>query len=242
MKPSSKQPKTENLKEISFSKLSRIGILEKVKLELIKEELIKKTELTNEEEDIQVEKWLNSNLIKNSDQLKEWQKNNLQSYEDWRFFITRDIRWEKWCIKNFNNKIDSYYKERKPFLDKYIYSIIRVKNHGLSKELYLRIKNKESDFYSTAVEFSEGVENRTGGLIGPVNLNTPHPIIANILKESKNKQLWPPTKINEWWVIIRLEERKILNLDEKLKIKLSEELGDIYLRKELNKFRTKFDS
>ena len=68
----------------------------------------------------------------------------------------------------------------------------------------------------------------------------PHPIIANILKESKDKQLWPPKKINNWWVIIRLEEKIMATLDQDLRIKLSKELGEIYLKNELKFFNQNF--
>ena len=64
-------------------------------------------------------------------------------------------------------------------------------------------------------------------------MNNPHPIISNILKASNNNQLWPPKKINDWWVIIRLEEKIPSILNEELKIKLSKELGEIFLRNKL---------
>ena len=64
-------------------------------------------------------------------------------------------------------------------------------------------------------------------------MNNPHPIISNILKESRTNQIWPPKKINDWWVIIRLEEKIPSILNEELKIKLSKELGEIFLRNKL---------
>ena len=160
----------------------------------------------------------------------------MQSDDEWELFIARDLKWQKWCINEFQKQVKTYFLKKKPFLDKYIYSIIRVKSEGISNEIYLRIKENESDFYSIARDFSEGIEKRTGGLVGPTTLINPHPIISNILKESKDKQLWPPKKINNWWVIIRLEEKIMATLDQDLKIKLSMELGEIFLKKELKIF------
>lgn len=233
MKHSYSKSKLDNSENINLEKISRIGILGQVRKELIKENIIKDIKLTKKEQEIVKDNWFKSNSINNTEQLNKWKKENLQNNEDWDNIISREFKWSKWCIDKFKDEIEDYFQGKKVYLDKYIYSIIRVKSEGLSKELFLRIKDKESDFFSIAKEFSEGVEQKTGGLLGPTNLNNPHPIISNILKESSNNQLWPPKKINDWWVIIRLEEKIPSILNEELKIKLSKELGEIFLRNKL---------
>ena len=210
-----------------------MGFLEKIRKELIKDKIIKDFKITEQEKEILKKNWCNSNFIKNEKQLEKWKKENLQSDEDWKFFISRDLKWNKWCVDKFKDKIKALFHERKDYLDNYIYSIIRLKSEGLSKELYLRIKENELDFFTTAKEFSEGIEQKTGGLVGPTNLNNPHPIISNILKESEKRQLWPPKRINEWWVIIRLEDKISATLNDELKIKLSIELGERFLNNKL---------
>jgi len=223
----------DNYENINLAEISRIGLLGRIRKELIKENLIKNIELTDKEKEFAKNDWLISNNINSSDQLDQWKRENIKIDNDLEFIISREFKWSKWCIDNFYKEIKDYFQEKKSFLDKYIYSIIRVKSEGLSKELFLRIKDKESDFYSIAKEFSEGIEKKTGGLVGPTNLNNPHPIISNILKESKTNQIWAPKKINEWWVIIRLEEKIPAILNEELKIKLSKELGEKYLKNKL---------
>ena len=223
----------ENSENISLKKLSSIGLLEKVKIELLKDDVLRNIKINKEEEEIIIENWCKNNSIKNQDEIKKWQTENLLLHKDWMELITRELKRDKWCIQEFKDRLINYYHQRKPNLDKFLYSIIRVKNQGLAEELYLRIKNKESDFYSVAKEFSEGIEKNSGGLIGPVNLDNPHPLIKNILIASENKQLWSPKKINDWWVIIRLEEKIITTLNTELKIKLSRELGENYIKKKL---------
>ena len=224
----------DNYENINLALISRIGLLGRVRKELIKENLIKNIELTVKEKEVAKNNWLKSNHINNSDQLDKWKRENLIIDNDFEFIIFRELKWSKWCIDNFKEEIKDYYQEKKSFLDKYIYSIIRVKSEGLSQELFLRIKDKESDFYSIAKEFSEGIEKKTGGLVGPTTLNNPHPIISNLLKESSTNQIWAPKKINDWWVIIRLEEKIPSILNEELKLKLSNELGEKYLKDKLN--------
>lgn len=230
----------DNNENINLATISKIGLLGRIRKEIIKENLIKNIELTNKEKEVAKNNWLRSNCIYSSDQINQWKRENLKFDDDLEFVISREFKWCKWCIDNFKEEIKDYFQEKKSFLDNYIYSIIRVKSEGLCKELFLRIKDKESDFYSIAKEFSEGIEKKTGGLVGPTNLNNPHPIISNILKESRTNQIWPPKKINNWWVIIRLEEKINATFDDELKIKLSKELGEIYLNNKLKESQINF--
>ena len=240
MKDSFRNSKLDKSENIKLSTISRIGLLGKVRKELIKEEIIKKIELTKKEKEDVIESWCKANKIKNSNELDAWKQQNLQQDEHWEFFVTRELKWSKWCFDKFKNKLIFFFEEKRPYLDRYIYSIIRVKSEGLSKELYLRIKNNEADFYSIAKDYSEGIEQKTGGLVGPTNLINPHPIISNILKDSQKRQLWPPKRINDWWVIIRLEEKINATFGDELKIKLSKELGEIYLNNKLKESQINF--
>ena len=88
-------------------------------------------------------------------------------------------------------------------------------------ELYLRIKEGEEDFNELAKKFSDGPESNNGGLIGPVNVKQTHPVLAKILLISEKKQLWPPKKIDQWWIIVRLEELVNTELDEKISMMLA---------------------
>ena len=169
MKHSYSKSKLDNSENINLEKISRIGILGQVRKELIKENIIKDIKLTKKEQEIVKDNWFKSNSINNTEQLNKWKKENLQNNEDWDNIISREFKWSKWCIDKFKDEIEDYFQGKKVYLDKYIYSIIRVKSEGLSKELFLRIKDKESDFFSIAKEFSEGVEQKTGGLLGPTN-------------------------------------------------------------------------
>lgn len=233
MKDSFRNSKLDKSENINLSTISRIGLLGKVRKELIKEEIIKKIELTKKEQEDVIKSWCKANEIRNSNELDVWKRQNLQQDEHWEFFVTRELKWNKWCFDKFKKKLIFFFEEKRPYLDRYIYSIIRVKSEGLSKELYLRIKNNEASFYSIAKDYSEGIEKKTGGLVGPTNLINPHPVISNILKDSQKRQLWPPKRINDWWVIIRLEEKINATFNNELKIKLSKELGEIYLNNKL---------
>ena len=44
-----------------------------------------------------------------------------------------------------------------------------------------------------------------GGEIGPLPLSNAHPLLSKLLQISKSGQLWPPKKVDDWWIIVRLE-------------------------------------
>ena len=145
--------------------------------------------------------------------------------------ILRRHLWIEWCSEFFKDKLNSHYLKRKSQLDKVTYSLLRVSNQNLAMELYLRIKGSEVSFKKVAEEFSEGPEQKIKGVIGPVPLSQPHPLLSKLLQISKPKQLWPPKKLDNWWIVVRLEEIHNTKLDDDLKSKLALELGEEYLKK-----------
>ena len=151
---SSKKLKLKHQTTISFKKLSEIGVLEIVLKELIRNTIIEKIQLNKEDEEYINQKYYNSNQIKKIDEKEKNKKSYLTLEAQYKQSLKREFKWQKWCMDNFRNRIEEYFIDKKPFLDKYTYSIIRVKNEGLSQELYLRIKEKESDFYNIAQEYS----------------------------------------------------------------------------------------
>ena len=89
-------------------------------------------------------------------------------------------------------------------------------------------------------KFSEGPESNNGGLIGPVNVKQTHPVLAKVLLISEKSQLWPPKKIDDWWIILRLEELKNTKLNDEISMMLAFELGDNYLNNESEIINTDF--
>ena len=43
--------------------------------------------------------------------------------------------------------------------------------------------------------------------------------------------MWPPKQLDNWWIVVRLEEIHNTKLDDELKLRLSLELGDEYIKK-----------
>ena len=95
-------------------------------------------------------------------------------------------------------------------------------------------KESEASFEDIASEYSEGPERQQGGRLGPVPLSQPHPMLAKLLQVSTPGQLWPPKQLENWWIVVRLEELHCTELNDSLKQRLLVELGDQHLEEQLS--------
>ncbi|HAN46845.1 MAG TPA: peptidylprolyl isomerase [Cyanobacteria bacterium UBA8156] len=152
--------------------------------------------------------------------------------EDW---ILRPLLLEKFKQEKFGPKVETLFLNRKSSLDKVLYSLIRVKDPGVAQELYFRVKEGEEPFSEVARKYSQGAEANTGGLIGPAPLTMPHPAIARALQVSQPGQVWPPTRLDEWYVILRLERFFPAQLDDTTRRQLIDELFETWLKEQMQR-------
>tara|TARA_Y100001968_G_scaffold231492_1_gene214261 strand:+ start:1013 stop:1741 length:729 start_codon:yes stop_codon:yes gene_type:complete len=223
------------MQSISKEKLASWGLFKKFSIEQIID--IKTEEIYVEDsfKNSIIEEWIKSNQIKSNEGLEKWKKVNGLNNEEFIQFVIRAWKWREWCKSKFEKEIPSYYLKRKTLLDSVTYSLLRVKNENLALELYLRIKENEFSFKEIASNFSEGPESKTGGLIGPIPMKNVPLILSKLFQISKSGQIWQPRKIEEWWIIVRLEKIKSTKLDDNIKNLLSIELGNDFLNKEFER-------
>lgn len=148
---------------------------------------------------------------------------------------TRQLRIKKFKEATWGKNLESYFFQRKSELDQYVYSLIRLRNGATAQELYLRLKDGKETFAELAKQYSEGVEAKTGGLIGPVPLSLSHPKLAQILKTSQVGELVPPSAIEDIWVIVRVEKIIPAQLDEQMQQNLLNELFADWLKEQMKK-------
>ena len=186
-----------------------------------------------------LDQWCQQQRIDSPQKLQRWQQQEGLSSEQWQQFVARRGCWLLWCQQNLKDKLNSQYLERKSQLDEVSYSLLRVKDHHLANELHLRIKEGEASFEDIAAEYSEGRERQQKGRVGPVPLSHPHQKLAKMLQVSTPGQLWPPKQLENWWIVVRLEELHCTELTDSLKQRLFLELGDQHLEAQLSAAETK---
>ena len=162
----------------------------------------------------------------------EFLNNKSLTENDFLQQISFPLREKKFLDENFSNKCHSHFLKRKNDLDQIIYSLIRTKEHFEAKELFLRVQEDESSFGKIAKKYSQGPEKNSFGLIGPVPINRAHPRMREVMRTAKIGETNEPFKIEEWWLIVRIEDRHEAELNQDMELKMKSELSKIWLKEE----------
>ncbi|MEO0769847.1 MAG: peptidylprolyl isomerase, partial [Cyanobacteria bacterium J06649_4] len=171
--------------------------------------------------------------IFSDEQRQAWCQQQNQSLEAMTTAAIREQKVQTFQEDTWGPQIESYFLQRKAQLDRVCYSLIRTKDASLAQEIYFRLNDDGVSFSELARQYSEGQESKTGGLIGPVELNVPHPILSRMLTVSKPGQLWAPTQIGEWLVIARLEQFEPAQFSDTMRQRLLTEQFQGWLRQQL---------
>lgn len=167
------------------------------------------------------------------EQRQAWCQQQGQTPQDMVNAATREHKLQVFQEETWGAQIESYFLQRKTQLDRVCYSLIRTKNASLAQEIYFRLNDDGASFNDLARQYSEGQESKTGGFIGPVELNVPHPVLARMLSVSQPGQLWAPTQIGEWLVIARLEQFEPAQFSDTMRQRLLTEQFQGWLRQQL---------
>ena len=204
--------------------LTQYQMLPKLAQEILIDKVIAEVECTDEENNATFSQFCQQNKLASEAEVEDWLNKQGMSREQLQNLITKRLRLDKYKEANWGDRVDAHFIKRKAQLDRVVYSLIRVEKPEVAQELYFRIKDDENTFSALAMEYSRGTEAQTGGLIGPVEINAPHPKIAQILATCQPGQLIPPTRVGEWIVIVRLENYLSAKLDEPMRQRMLDEL------------------
>lgn len=201
--------------------------------EVIVDQAIASITCTSEEKASACQQFYEKHQLTSESERQEWLELYEMTLEQLEALALRELRIDKFKRANWGNRVESYFLSRKSLLDKVIYSLIRTKDIGVAKELYFRIQEGEQSFGELARQYSQGSEAQTGGLLGPIELGKISSNLAQMLYVSQPAQLWPPTCLGEWIVIVRLEELIPAVLDEAMRQQLLNELFESWVQGQL---------
>ncbi|KYC43396.1 peptidylprolyl isomerase [Scytonema hofmannii PCC 7110] len=218
-----------------FSLLGSYLMLPQFRRELIIDEAIAPIECTPEEIAQARQQFCVENQFTSKADIQVWMAYYGLALNQLEMIVTRKLKIEKFKQATWGNKLESYFFQYKTKLDKVIYSLLRTQDGGVSQELFFRILAKEQSFAELAREYSQGPEAQTDGVVGSVELSTLHPTMVQMLSSSQPGKLLPPTRIGEWFVIVRLEKYIPAQLDESMRSRLLNELYENWLREQLQK-------
>ena len=142
------------------------------------------------------------------------------------------IRRRSFMRERFAPKAEARFLERKNELDQVVYSLLRLENSFLARELYLQIESGESNFADLAKRYAEGPERNTNGIVGPVPLTQAHPSLVEKLRVAQPGVLLEPFRISEWWLVVRLERYSPATFTDEVSNQMCQEMFDAWLEQE----------
>ena len=139
------------------------------------------------------------------------------------------VRRQQFIRERFSPKAEARFLERKNELDQVVYSLLRLENSFLARELYLQIESGESNFADLAKRYAEGPERNTNGIVGPVSLTQAHPSLVEKLRVAQPGVLLEPFRIADWWLVVRLERYSPATFSDEISDRMCQEMFDAWI-------------
>ena len=146
--------------------------------------------------------------------------------------LRQGIRRRSLVRDQFAAKAVARFLDRKNELDQVVYSLLRLENSFLARELYLQIESGESNFADLAKRYAEGPERNTNGIVGPVSLTQAHPVLVEKLRVAQPGVLLEPFRVANWWLVVRLERYSPATFTDEISDQMCQEMFDLWVAEE----------
>lgn len=213
--------------------LSQYQLLPQFLREWVVDQAITSMTCTVEECETAIQQFYEQHQLTTDSAKKHWANQHHLTVEQLKPLAIRQYKLEKFKQETWGNQLETYFLQRKAQLDRAIYFLLRVHDGALAQELFFQLENNEQTFEQLAARYSQGPEARTGGLVGPVALETLHPLLAKCLQTSQANQLYTPIRIGGWFVVIKTKQFLPAQLNNPIRQQLLNELFTIWLNKKV---------
>ena len=173
-----------------------------------------------------LEAFMREQKLDGEESLESFLRLNLLRFEELEEQLIQPQRLQLYITEHHLPKAEARFLQRKNQLDRVVYSLLRLEDGGLARELYLQINEGESDFSVLAARYAEGPERTTRGVVGPVPMMQAHPQLAERLRAATPGVLMEPFRIEKWWLVVRLESYSPATLDDATALQMARELFD----------------
>ncbi len=156
--------------------------------------------------------------------------------DDFNLFLWRPEALKRFAKQQFGPGIEERFLAGKENRDEVVYSILRVRDAGLARELWIRLEEDETTFSEAVTQYSEGAEAQRKGVLGPIAIGSLNPpVIGDWLRQMKPGEIRPPEAIGEWHVMVRLEQLTLARFDEAMKKTLLAESLKTFLQSRVDR-------
>lgn len=214
--------------------LARYGLLRPLLSAIACEEMIGGISLTADQQDVALQTYKRKHGCKDHNDLEQYRVNELLSPDDLKSQIERPEKLKCYCEEYFSSQAEAHFLSRKNAFDQVTYRLLRVKDNGLARELYLQIIDGEASFAELASKHSQGREKNTSGLIGPLPIDQAHPMLAKRLRAYHEGDLIEPFQIDGWWLLVQIETLSLATFNDSIANQMSHELFQQCLEREVD--------
>ena len=173
---------------------------------------------------------------------QNWLVKNGISYDIFRQGITNDLKLDKLKTKISQPKLEAYYQQQKPFLDRVVLSRIILSDRELADTLKVAISAGKNQFESLAREYSVSDDRVVNGMMGPVSRGTLPDILKNMVDFAKVGEIIGPLEIEGGYGLFRVEQFLDASLeDPKVKQELQNQLFEQWLQEKLQSLEIKLE-
>lgn len=187
------------------ARLARYGLLRSYLRQALLEQHLAGVDLDPQEIEAAKVQFMEEREIADEQDLQAYACSECLGPADLDYRITYPVRVWKYCQQHFAPKAESRFLARKQSLDQVVYSLLRTRDPGLARELFLQVSEGEAEFAELAARYAEGPERATRGIVGPVPLNQGHPELVARLRAVEPGVVLEPFRIESWWLLVRLE-------------------------------------
>ena len=206
--------------------LARHRLVRPLLRSMVMAELAAEVPVEPEERRQALEAFLREQSLEGPEALQAFLRVNLLRQEELEEQVVQPLRLQRYVALHYLPKAEARFLQRKTQLDRVVYSLLRLEDAGLARELYLQINEGEADFSELAARYAEGPERTTRGIVGPVPLMQAHPVLAERLRAASPGVLMEPFRIEQWWLVVRMESYSPAVLDESTAHQMARELFD----------------
>jgi parvulin-like peptidyl-prolyl isomerase len=141
----------------------------------------------------------------------------------------------RFARQRFGPGLEERFLEAQGGRDEVIYSLLRVRDPGLARELWIRLEEGEVSFAEAAQQFSEGPESHRKGVMGPMQIGVLQPQeLAQWLRSLRPGEISAPRVLGEWQVLVRLEKLTPARFDDAMRETLLQEELDRFLQQRVH--------
>jgi parvulin-like peptidyl-prolyl isomerase len=212
--------------------LEQYRLVPQLAREMILDQAIADHRISEDEQMEAIKRFYQQNQLNTDQDLDKWLQQQRLSREGLVTLIERELRLQKFKTAKWQHQVESHFVQRKPQIDQVVFSMIRVKEVDVAEEIYFRILSQEATFPELAPRYSNGIEAKTKGISGPVELGRLDATLAGALVIAQPEEVLAPMNISGWWVVVQLETLISAELDDPTRQRLTEELFTLWINEQ----------